>query len=86
MPVSTPCPVCSTGVYSDPDAPMATRGTDNPQRHSCVDNGTWKARTRFGGSPSRLMQKLRDTPTDRLAGWPRVLQLKVLVDAGQPLP
>ena len=86
MPISTPCPVCSHGVYSDPAAPMARRGTDNPARHSCVDNGTWKDRTRFGGSTSALKQRLREVADESLQGWPRVLELKRLVERGEPLP
>ena len=85
MPLSTPCPVCSTGVYTDLDAPMARRGTDNPGRHSCIDNDTWRSRLRFGGSPAALKQRLRDVSEERLSDWPRVLQLKQKVDRGDPL-
>lgn len=85
MPLSTPCPVCSRGVYTDLDAPMAKRGTDNPARHSCVDNGTWRDRRRFGGDPSRLRERLRAADASVLERWPRVAELQRRVEAGEPL-
>lgn len=65
MAMSSPCPVCASGVYTQLDAPMSKMGTVNPARHSCVKNGTWKDKTRFGGSVSRLRDKLIATPEDQ---------------------
>ena len=79
------CPVCSHGVYTDPSAPMAKAGSVNPANHSCVKTGTWKDKLRFGGSVSRLKQRLLDTSDEMLAAWPKVLELKRRAEAGEPL-
>lgn len=79
------CPVCSVGVYTDPAAPMARTGSINPERHSCVDNDTWRQRNRFGGSVTRLRQRLMESPDELLAGWPRVAELKARALDGQKL-
>lgn len=85
MAFTSGCPVCSIGVYTDTSAPMAKAGSVNPARHSCVDNDTWRQRSRFGGSLSRLRQRLLDTPEDALASWPRVAELKARAGSGADL-
>ena len=85
MAMTTACPVCSTGVYSDAQAPMSNMGSVNPAKHSCVDNGTWRDRTRFGGSVARLRSRLLATPDEKLADWPRVAELKRLAVDGADL-
>lgn len=83
MAMRTPCPVCSTGVYTDLRAPMAKDGTENPEHHSCVDNGTWRGRNRFGGSIAALRQQLVETPPEKLVGWPKVQVLKEKAERGE---
>lgn len=85
MALASPCPVCSRGVYTDPAAPMAKAGSVNAANHSCVDNGTWRDRTRFGGSPARLRQRLLDTPARSLDAWPRVAELRRRAEKGEAL-
>lgn len=85
MAFTSPCPVCSRGVYTDPAAPMAKAGSVNAANHSCIDNDTWRQRSRFGGSVARLRQQLVDTPDELLTAWPGVAELKARAVAGRPL-
>jgi hypothetical protein len=79
------CPVCSSGVYTDPAAPISTVGSPNPAMHSCVKTGTWRDRTRFGGSVANLRSRLLETPDEALVGWPKVAALKVIAQKGGSL-
>ena len=79
------CPVCSIGVYTDANAPMSKSGTANPATHSCVETGTWRERTRFGGTVERLRSRLLATHDEALVAWPRVAALKERAAEHQPL-
>src|SRR5687768_10845242 len=69
------CPVCSH-IYSDPTTPIVTIGSPSKEGHRCDRTKCFTMGTTYGLNVKALDARLAELTDDRLADWPRVLEMK----------
>ncbi len=70
------CPVCSH-IYSDPTTPIVTIGSPSKTGHRCDKTKCFTMAQTYGTSQQVLDDRLAQASEEDLAGWPRVLELKL---------